>query len=67
MSFISVVAYGVYIFLCRPTQFYPLPHQNFEKSAKDPASIPQYWIQDPKEFLPILMGYNLRIQDKVVI
>ena len=36
-SFISVVANGVYIPLLRPIHLCPLPSQNFEKNAKDPA------------------------------
>ena len=33
-SFISVVAYGVYIPLARPTRFCLLTNQDFEKNAK---------------------------------
>ena len=57
-SFISVVAYGVYIPLSRPIQFCPLPNQNFEKNAQDPADPAKPWIQDPSGFLPIFMGFK---------
>ena len=36
-TFISVVAYGVYIPLLCPIQFCPLTKQNFLKNAQDPA------------------------------
>ena len=57
-SFISVLAYGVYIPLSRPIQFYPLTNQNFEKNAKDPADPAKPWIQDPSWFSPIFKGFK---------
>ena len=57
-SFISVVAYGVYIPLSRPIQFCLLPNQNFEKNAKDLEDPAKPWIQDPSGFLPIFMGFK---------
>ena len=57
-SFISVVAYDVYIPLSRPSQFCLLPNQNFEKNAQDPADPAEPWIQDPSGFLPIFMGFK---------
>ena len=54
-SIISVVVYGVYIPLSRPFQFCPLPNQNFENNAQDPA---EPWIRDPNGFLPIFMGFK---------
>ena len=57
-SFISVVAYGVYIPLSIQIQFCPLPNQNFEKIAQDHADPAEPWIQDPRGFLPIFMGFK---------
>ena len=57
-SFISGVSYGVYIPTSRPIQICPLPNQNFEKSAQDPADPAEPWIQDPSGFLPIFMGFK---------
>ena len=57
-SFISVVAYGVYIPLSRPIQFRLLTNQNFEKTAQDPVDPAGPWIQDPSGFLSIFMGFK---------
>ena len=46
-SFISAVAYAVYIHLSRPIQFCFLSSQNFEKNVQDPADPAIPWIQDP--------------------
>ena len=54
---ISIVANGVYITLSRPIQFCPLPNQNIEKNAQDPADPAETWIQDLSGFLPIFMGF----------
>ena len=43
-SCISVVAYGVYVFLSRPIQFCLLTNYNFEKNAQDPADPAEPWI-----------------------
>ena len=58
VSFISVVAYGVYIHIARPIQFCLLPNQNFEKNAENPADSEEPWIRDPSGFLPIFMGFK---------
>ena len=57
-SLIPVVFYGVYIRLSRRIQFCPLTNLNFEKNVQDPGDITEPWIQDPSEFLPILMGFK---------
>ena len=57
-SFISVVAYGVYIPLPRAIPFCPLPNQNFEKNAQGPGDLAEPWIPDPSGFLPIFMGFK---------
>ena len=57
-AFISVVAYGVYIPLSHPIQFCPIPSQNFETNAQDPADLTKPWIQDQSRFLPIFMGFK---------
>ena len=51
----SIISVGAYVFdipFLHPAQLCPLPHQNFEKNAKDPARIPEPWIQDPRGFRP---------------
>ena len=58
-SFISVIAYGVYIRISRPIQFCLLTNQNFEKkNAQNPANPAEPSIQDPSGFLPIFMGFK---------
>ena len=57
-SFISVVAYDVYIPLSHPIQFCLLPNQNFEKNTRDPADPAEPWIQDPSGFLLVFMGFK---------
>ena len=57
-SFVSAVAYGVYISLSRPIHFCLLPKQNFEKNTKDPADPAEPWIQEPSGFLAIFMGFK---------
>ena len=57
-SFISVVAWCVYIPLSRTNQFCPVPDQNFELNAKDPADPAEPWIQDPKGVLPIFVVFK---------
>ena len=56
--FISAVAYSVYIPLSRLAQFCPLPNQNFEENAEDPADPAEPRIQDPRVFLPIFKGFK---------
>ena len=46
-SIISVLGCGIYIPLSRPIQLGPLPSQNFEKNAQDPADPTEPWIHDP--------------------
>ena len=62
----SVVAHCHDIRVSRQTQFCPLPHQNFERHAKDPARIPEHWIQDPKWFLVFRMGFEPFHQTKTL-
>ena len=57
MSFISVVAYGIYIRLSPLIQLCSLPDQNFEKNVHDLADPSEPWIQDPSGSLPIFMGF----------
>ena len=57
-SFISVVAYDVYIPLSCSIQFCLLPNQNFEKNTQDPADPAEPWIQNPSGFLPTFMGFK---------
>ena len=57
-SFISVVAYSVYIPLSHPIQFCALPNQNFDKNVQDPVNPAELWIQDPSGFLLIFMGFK---------
>ena len=57
-SIISVVSCHFDISLSVPTQFCSLSHQNLGKNVRDPARIPEPWIQDPKRFLPIFMGFK---------
>ena len=66
-SFISVVAYDIYIPLSRPIQFCLLPNQNFEKNAQDPGDPTKPRIQDPSGFLPIFMGFKPLHQRNSVI
>ena len=63
-TFISVLAYGVYIPLSPHIQFCLLSSQNFEKNAKDPADPAKPWIQDPSWFLHIFMGFKIFHQRK---
>ena len=58
-SFISVLAYGVYIPLSCPIQLCLLPSQNFEKNDQDPADPAEPWIQDQSWFTSIFMVFKL--------
>ena len=55
---IYVVAYGLYIPLSPPSQFCPLPNQNFETNSRDPADRAEPWIQDSSGFLPNFVGFK---------
>ena len=63
-TFISVLACEFCIPLSLPIQFCPLLNQNFEKNAKDPAKIPELWIQNPKVFCRFSWSSNIFVKDK---